>query len=145
MSRVTVFGCLLLTACSGDSFMSFFEGGLPDAETGEAATDADSGERKDGGELDAPAEGAASDGGTDAYVCPTGVQACLDAIALLCSRQKGCGSQTCDDMNTGTGSCAGKTVCETPCLMDIQNASCTWINQHSVSPAFVSGSCGALW
>jgi hypothetical protein len=48
-------------------------------------------------------------------------------------------------MNTGTSGCGGKMICESACLADIQNASCAWINQHSVSPAFVSGNCGALW
>jgi hypothetical protein len=53
--------------------------------------------------------------------------------------------QTCDDMNTGTSGCGGKMICESACLDVRENASCAWINQHSVSPAFVSANCGALW
>jgi hypothetical protein len=132
-----------LVACGGDTFTSF-ERIATDADPGEAATDGDARTLEDGGGSDAAVTDAPTDSASDAYVCPTGVQACLDAIALLCSRQKGCGSQTCDDMNTSTASCNGKTICEKACLMDIQNASCTWINQHSVSPGFVSGNCAAL-
>lgn len=158
MSRSTVFyvtnfgrlaaRCVALAAggllgCSGDTFTSF-AGDASDADpSGEAS--ADGRMLEDGGGSDAPLVDAPADAATDSYVCPTGVQACMDAIALLCSRQKGCGAQTCDDMNTGTSGCGGKMICETACLADIQNASCTWINQHSVTPAFVSGNCAALW
>lgn len=162
MNRVTVFsmtnfgpraircvalaaGGLASLACSGDTFTGFEGGATGDADPGDASADGDFDRKLEAGESDAPVTDAPADTPTEAYVCPTGVQACMDALALLCSRQKGCGAQTCDDMNTGTSGCGGKTICETTCLSDIQNASCSWINQHSVSPAFVSGNCGALW
>lgn len=143
MSRSTVFCVLGLLACGSDEFSSIL---LPDAARESASESGDS---------DAPADAtgdgmlppetstdAAVDAGADSYVCPTGVAACDDAIALLCARQKGCDAGCTNPASTQQ--CANKTICETACLADLKDASCTAVKQ-SVSPAFVSGNCAALW
>jgi hypothetical protein len=150
---------LFLAACSGETFYSIPEGGLPgDDANAESSTDADSGkEPVDSGGLDAREAGDDSstvDAKPDGP-CPTGLAACDDSITVFCARMKACcngqcmyawanngGSQCAMQFNTGT--CAGKMVCETMCLADIQSASCTTI-KGSPSPPYVASSCWSLW
>jgi hypothetical protein len=153
---------LLLTACSGDSFFNIPEGGLPEGDSSsESSADADSGMNPgDGGGLDAreAGEDSSTDTGIDAKPdgpCPTGTNACNDAIASWCSRMAACcngqclyawqnagGSQCAAVLNTG--GCANKMICENTCLADLQSASCTTI-KNTGSPPYVSSSCMSLW
>lgn len=155
------FAFLFLAACGADTFTATDSGlgeRFPDSSS---STDADSGSNpEDSGGLDAHDSGAESsttDAGVDvdAYVCPTGTAACNDAVTAWCARMKACcngqcmyawanaGGQQCA-AQVNLASCNGKMVCETPCLSDLQSASCTDI-KNSPAPAYVANSCWNLW
>jgi hypothetical protein len=153
---------LTLTACSGDYFTGIPEGGLPASDSSsESSVDVDSGkDPEDGGGLDAREGGEDSfaDTGVDAKPdgpCPTGTNACNDAITAWCSRMAACCNGQClyAWQNAGgsqcaavlsTGGCSGKMICENACIADIQSASCTTI-KNSPSPPYVASSCMSLW
>ena len=150
---------LFLAACSGDTFtIVLAEGGLskPDSDA-DSSTDSDSGKDPvDSGGLDAREGG--DDSSTDAKPdapCPTGIQACDNAIVVYCARLKTCCNGMCAYAwaNNGgaqciaqfsTGGCSGKMICETQCLSDLQSANCTAIKQGP-APPYVASSCMPLW
>lgn len=155
----SIFLLLSVAACSGETFYSIPEGGLPEGDVdADSSTVGDSGKDPDSsGGLDAREAGEDSSTPLDAKAdgpCPTGTAACDDAIATFCARMKACcngqclyawanagGAQCAAQFNTG--SCAGRMVCESACLSDVQSASCTTI-KGAPSPAYV-GSCMNLW
>jgi hypothetical protein len=47
-------------------------------------------------------------------------------------------------MRISTFQCAGRMICESACLSDLQAATCTKITSN-VAPAFVSSNCMGLW
>lgn len=150
---------LTFTACGPDQFTVIGPKDPPDAATDsrDVAPDSSDVDASEGGDS-SPQETGTDAGVLDAKAdgpCPTGTNACSDAITTYCSLLKTCcngqcqyawanagGSQCAAQFNTG--SCQGKMICENACLADLQSASCTTI-KNGPSPAYIASSCMSLW
>jgi hypothetical protein len=152
---------ILLTGCSGETFIGFEAGTGTEAgnETGDSAASEASSEVDSS--ADAADAGSSADAAVEADTCgATGLKACDDAVALFCQRMKACcvnnsccsGDPNCWQNKGGTDctmhfynfQCPGRTTCEKPCLADIQAASCMTITSKT-TPAYVSNNCMPLW